>query len=420
MTRTIFTLLLAATLVLAGGVSAGGLAQETTTDGDATETPIDESTNLPPGVTEDGVSNATALLEAHQDALAATGYEFESRSNYSMGGVATVSEQSGTVAKAFFPYVSHADATVERGNQTVEYDLDQWGNESLTLVRIQTENRTQYQKLFYEEGGERSPSLGSGGPFVNRSDVEASVSGTGLIASALAMSNFTVESVETVDGHTLTTLRAEEVNESGGFGTANVSQFDGTLVVDERGLVREVNVSMAFESGFGGENRLAYHFEIVRTGPVVVQRPAWTDEALESSSARISIDSEETYFTVTNRGGDRLPNGTEIQVSHGDVNTTLTLEQSLRPGETAYVYFPAEGGEPVLTRGQPEEGVGAEVRGDYEFTVVDPTGNVVGQFGIGRGVSTATAGSETPAENETATATTTNATTNTTTTNATG
>lgn len=409
MTRTTCALLVAVAVVLGGCVGATAHGPDATTDettaNASTTEPVGETADLPPGVTEDGVSNASALLEAHREALAETSYVFESRSNYSMGDVAGTGEQSGTVAKGFFPHVSHATATIQRGNRTVEYDVDQWANESVTLVRYRTENRTQYRKLFHGDDEQRSPGPGFGGPFLNRSDVESSISGTALIESVLATSNFTVESVETVDGHTLTTLRAETVNESGGFGTANVTEYDARFVVDERGLVREVKFTMAFEDELGDETLLDYRFEVVRTGPVVVSRPAWSDAALATTSAQVSIDAAETYFVVANRGGDRLPAGTEIRVAHDGTNVTLALERPLRPGEQAYVYFPTDGGDPVLTRERPAEGDSEQVQGDYEFTVADPTGNVLGQFGIGRGVSTATPVPVTAPENGTETTT---------------
>lgn len=346
MIRTIHALL-AVAVVLGGcvGATAHGLdattaetatATTTAADGttaDATAEPVEGRVQLPPGVSEDGISNATALLTAHLATLAETSYVFESRSNYSVGGISATSEQSGTVAKGFFPHVSHGNATLRRGNRTVEADVNQWANESVTLVRYRTENRTRYQKRFHENDEQRSlePRLGS--PFPNHSEVESSVTGTALIAAALRTGNFTVETVETVDGRTVTTLRAREVNRSGDLGTANVTRYDARLVVDERGVVLDTNFSLAFESRFSGQNAMAYRFEVVRIGPVVVSRPAWSDEALATTSAQVSIDVAETYFVVVDRGGDRLPASTEIRVSNDVTNVTLTLERPLRPGE---------------------------------------------------------------------------------------
>jgi hypothetical protein len=421
MTRTIYALLVAVAVVLGGCAGATASLDATTaetatatttaangtatnaTTADATAEPAEATAQLPPGVFEDGVSNATALLAAHRETLAETSYAFEGRSNYSIGGLSAAGEQSGTVAKGFFPHASNANTTLRRGNRTVEYDVDRWANESVTLVRYRTENRIRYQKLFHENDEQRSPGPELGSPLPNRSEVEASISGTTLIAAALRTGNFTVESVEMVDGRTVTTLRAREANRSSDLGSANVTRYDAMLVVDERGVVREANFSLAFESRYSGQNAMTYRFEAVRIGPVVVSRPAWSDEALATTSVQVSVDAAETYFVVANRGGDPLPAGSEIRVSHDDVNATLTVEQPLRPGERAYVYFPADGGEPALTRERPAEGTGAQVQGDYEFTVVDPTGNVFGQFGIGRSVSTTTPVPVTAPENETTT-----------------
>ena len=78
----------------------GGTTTAPTTETTAATTLDPANADLPPGVTSAGVANASALVSAHRDALAETGYEFELRASRGRGaesvqrGVATAGPSS--------------------------------------------------------------------------------------------------------------------------------------------------------------------------------------------------------------------------------------------------------------------------------------------------------------------------------------
>lgn len=172
--------------------------------------------DLPPGVTADGVTNATAPVEAHRTTLAETGYTILTRSSSDAPafGFETEGQSVVTVGPGHTPFRSTATARLSPGNdgtipgmdgqgpavnatgppnatgspnatgpgngsgppdttgQTNETDgpnatagpleedatisVDQWGDGTVVLSRIRMDNRTRYLKQYVNE---------SSGPF---------------------------------------------------------------------------------------------------------------------------------------------------------------------------------------------------------------------------------------------------------------
>lgn len=263
---------------------------ELTTDGVETTTEA-QTDDLPPGVNESGVENASRLLDANRKALSETSYSFRLAWNRSEEyDFRTVSH--GTVAKNFAPFRIRTESTVQYGNRTSRVATDVWGNESVALAEYREFNRTSYHESVAEPNGSTEVS-----PFEMTSvhALSGQVSHELVVTITALTGEYEVESVERRDGLTLTTLRATEVNRSfDERDTENVSHYDATLVVDERGLIHRANLTMAFP-----KSTVSYDLELMEVGGVVVAYPSWADRALATGNATTPVPTTGRPATTT-------------------------------------------------------------------------------------------------------------------------
>jgi len=395
MSTRLTTAAVVALVVLAG---FGGSAAQSPTATETTETTAEtaaetgtestaqtdaSSADLPPGVSADGVENASALLAAHRAALAETGYVYRVRYAVSAGeSFAQQGTARSVVAKNHAPIRVRSVSDTQSDDRTRRVRTDVWANESVALYEYRTRNRTRYDKSNASlspdetERFARRPTL----------DVVAQASLSNLVELALLSGEYEVAGTESVDGATLTTLRATEPNGSVP-GLANASTYDGTLVVDDRGRVREMNLTAV-----GDRTSVRYEFALAKLGAVVVEYPAWADRALATVVAEVDVDSRDDYFVVSNEGGETLPPESTVRVRHEETNVTLELPRPLAPGDEAYVHFPADGGDPIIASEPPADGEAEPLDGEYQFLVAGPNGEALinATFGFEAASETAT------------------------------
>lgn len=196
------------------------------------------------------------------------------------------------MAKEFAPFRIRTETEARLGNRTSRFETDVWGNESVALAEYEEMNRTGYQKYVNEPNGSVEVS-----PFELSSfhALSRQVSHEVVVSFVALTGEYEVESVERRDGRTLTTLRATGLNQSfGERDTENISQYDATLVVDERGLIHRANLTMSFP-----ESTLSYDFELTKVGGVVVAYPSWADRALETGNATGAVTTTAESSTAT-------------------------------------------------------------------------------------------------------------------------
>ncbi|WP_440010319.1 DUF7537 family lipoprotein [Halomicrococcus sp. SG-WS-1] len=392
-TRPLAALLLATSLLVAGcvGGPTGGTTTAPTTDttdaADATETTTattldPANADLPPGVDESGVENASALVAAHEDALAGTGYEFEYRLQRRYDDETTTVRQHGAATAGLSSFV--AKATVD-GEAPITTSAT-WANESVVLRHYETNEGEQYKKQTRTDEPQR--------------ETESLVTKATVLRSLLASGEFSVATVERVGDRTLTTLRADEYSGDGHF--QDVETFDATVVVDASGRVHEFTRTVETDDGHRRSE-----FEITSLGPTTVERPDWAGQAAASVNADLEVTtSHEDFIVVFHRGGDVLPAGSTIRVEHDGETRTFELSSALKPGDDRYVHYPADGGDPVISDERPTDVDAERVEGSYSVTVTDPDGNVVLSlgFGVGHGESSEGGSSSDDPTTETATA----------------
>ncbi len=382
-TLTVVVAVLAALAVALGGTALAGVGGQPALQGNESNgtnaTADGNASALPPGVSESGVDNASTLVAAHEEALSATGYEFTFRQNYSVETdenqtlppalADTSAVQNGTVAAGLAPFRVHTETERETPNRTVASTVDYWGNESEVAVRAIQENRTQYQTFQRDSNATGEDALG-------QPSFDAVVTKSRILEGVLQSGEFEVAGTEEVDGRTLVTLEATEYSGTLGVAPENVTAYNATVVVDERGLVHEFEFALASTTR-SIPVELQYGFEVTER-EVDVGQPPWVSEAFATAGQSVSIGTQNgTYLTVTNAGDRALPAGTTVTVARETGEESVELSEALPPDTTAFIAFPD--GSPEVTVGSPPGGDAPALAGSYEVTVRSPDGSAVGQ-----------------------------------------
>ena len=348
-------LAIAVLLVTAGCLGAPG------TDS-AEPTPAD---GFPPGVTEDGVENATELLDAHNAALAESGYAFRVDSETEQTENGTFDSALDNSTTTYTGRVAGTEFRLHVEGQSVDDNptVDAWANNSVMLTRSEFGNQTRFNK------GQRETNHN---PWNTQ------------LRSILDTGDFDVTERYVTDGKTFLVLRADELRteHSDAYQT-----FDARAVVDLDGRVHELNATTTSESPSGTWTH-TFNFELTEIGVEAVERPDWADRAESVVSASVSLDSTRDQVVLQHEAGDPLPEGTTVELTHDGETHTFTFDQTLDVGERAYVVYPADGGAPVLHFEEPS-GEFERIQGDYEVSVTGPDGASI--LNAGFGVESATA-----------------------------
>lgn len=247
-------------MVLSGCI--GGFGTEPTSTSTPASQPLDPgAADLPPGVSESGVENASALVAAHSQTLRAGGFVLN-------GTFVRDPPNAGNQTRRYHTVVGPDAREFRTDVRTVRYATDAadsavrqrtrtrvWANATTMLRQTTIDNQTAASRI---EG--LPPSL--------------SLTRAPQYESYLTIGEFTVERVVARDGHAFTTLVATETRD--GFGE-NVT-LDARFVVDERGVVHEATVTID-----GGPDSKTDHAEyrVVRLG-ASPQRPDWVTDATDS------------------------------------------------------------------------------------------------------------------------------------------
>lgn len=257
MSRQLVPAALLAVVVLAGclgGFASGPDAASTETPTAGAETLDPANADLPPGVNESGVRNASVLVTAHDRALRADGFVLNGtfvRNPPTTGAqtrryrivVGPDARRFSTVVRTTRHETGDADSPVVKRTGT-----RLWANETVTLRQTTANDQTVRTRL-----EDRAPSL--------------SLTRAAQYESYLAIGQFAVDRVVARDGHTFTTLVATGTRD----GVADSVEFDARLVADERGVIHEATVNI--DDGPDGKTDHA-EYRVVRVG-ASPQPPTW-------------------------------------------------------------------------------------------------------------------------------------------------
>lgn len=245
MQRTATTLALVALVALAGcSLPFAG-----------SDAPGADGATTAPGVTAEGITNETALLSAHVDALGDQRYESDVAINGTIirdGQPVEFSRHQQVLVEAgYSPYQYRVTETA--GSSAVQFDV--WANESAQFVRIQSGGNTQYQR-----SQPQSPASLASASFID----------------TFVDDSYTVESTEEQDGHTYTTLTSNTAPANVTSliqGASNVSTFEGTIIVTEDGRVHAMSITMDYMLN-GSKETMEVKYQLIQDG-APVEKPSW-------------------------------------------------------------------------------------------------------------------------------------------------
>lgn len=243
--RTTFLMVLAS-LLLAGCVGSlpGG-----------TSGPTLDDVTYPPGVTDDGV-NGTMLVDAHTDALENRSFTTRTHLDERKGD----ESDSATMTALIGPDRDRIAATVA----STDGERSAYLTEDTEYIRIVKDGQTTYRVT------SRTPEALSLAP--------VSYANERYLTQILEMANFTPSEARLLNGTTVVVLTANTSDVEGMDGL-DVTSFEGTLLVDEEGVIRSANVKIAGESTDGTTIEREFSMTLTDVGDTTVSEPDWIEDA---------------------------------------------------------------------------------------------------------------------------------------------
>jgi hypothetical protein len=216
----------------------------------------------PPGTGPEGVTDAAALFEAHQDGLTGTDYAVAYGTRSVVAG--NRSEVSTVVRSD-----RDRERTLERtGVPGAAATLETFRNRSGFFRREAVDDRIHYTV--------RDPGLSFRAAHRQRADARYPVE------TVLRYGEFERTGTATHDGRRVTRFGLAAVNRSALSAGTTVTEASGALLVDRQGVVRRALVDIRGERD-GTDRRLVAEYRVVETGEVTVTPPDWLDEATAAS-----------------------------------------------------------------------------------------------------------------------------------------
>ncbi|MFT4963838.1 MAG: hypothetical protein ACI9PP_001115 [Halobacteriales archaeon] len=220
--------------------------------------------NLPPGVSENGVENATALVEAHRvsvvDRGAVTALETELNGTINGQNITVSANETARLTPGATELRWTVLATTTRGNVTTQLNERYYANESTLLSRVKNDGNVTTRAL------NRSA-------IWNRVVIGAATK-TRLVNTTLSNANYTIADVTEQDGRTLTTIVAVNGTYSGQQST--IVKYNATMTVTESGRILSFTRSWTAERGNSSNH---YQETITWSNAESVERPDWPDDA---------------------------------------------------------------------------------------------------------------------------------------------
>ena len=245
--------------------------RDTTDESQGAETTTAESDDgLPPGVNESGVENASALVAAHEESLAETGFSFEFRANVSAGPASQWTVQRGTVGANTTPLSVRSTSVRDLDGQTTTFATDLWADDESVAVRHSRGKQTELRR--YNRSGGNVGVYDESWAHLPRADLESQVTLSWLAELALTVGEFDLDRVEQRDGDRIAVLRATDP-----VAAANFTDLNATMFVDADGRIRSLSLTATGEDD--AATRIHYEFALTEIGGVDVERPEWVEEA---------------------------------------------------------------------------------------------------------------------------------------------
>ncbi|MFB6353765.1 MAG: hypothetical protein ABEJ92_06730 [Halobacteriales archaeon] len=374
--RSLLAVLLVVLAGCIGAPSPPGTVDGTPTGTDAPSatapraaSPTVPNGTLAPGVTDEGLRNASRLLDAHARALRERGYELAIERRFRSDDRERTVAYRLAATPGLGRFRQRARSTVG-GNETVHRF---WLNATMErmLVRVGSDSGPQY----------RIPPVGPAGSAA-RAHWQRRLVQTRQLAELLRGGEFAVTGVnETATGRRYT-LVGHDFATDGYYGEREVH-----LTVDGDGVVHVLKAA----GDLAGGGSFSVGYRVLRLGVETVDRPDWVAAAPAPIDARPTLGFENCttpYLAIQNPGPDTIPAGTVIDVKFDGTEHRVSLDAPLSAGGQRALYLTASGSlrvaavdaVPPSRAGMPNE---------VEFTVTTGDGMLLSAGGIGFGCETA-------------------------------
>ena len=314
MRRALLALALASMTLVAG--CSLGPAGTPTASPDASDTlATPDAGDLPAGVDSSGLTNATALREAHLEAIRGSSFRMDVSEGGAPDPVSFVLRNGTSTASV--------DVANPTRNESVEFYI---GGDVITRF-----NASQAPPKVYSYG---ATSEQFGATFLY-----AILLGV-YPGQQLTAGTFEVDGIVTRDGEELIRLSATGINETaverqGSTSSGNLSDMSGHVWVRPDGLVRRMSLNQSYDSG----TTTSVAFEVSGIGRTSPEEPDWLGDAprLEGS---LSADGD--VLALTHAGGATIPAGTTLTLQQGGFLTrtlgNVTLPDAVSGGDTVYLH----------------------------------------------------------------------------------
>ena len=284
MRRSVAAALLALSVVLAGcnGLVLGGdgTPEETLTPvdvptDDPTPTPVSQ---LAPGLTGEGVTDAFALGDAHASVLDDTSYTMVENSTvvYSNGSIYSRWTTDARLAANDSRYYVVQNGSVGKSvDGTDTYRMALWSDGERALLAEERNNDTSYRSPRSPEGESVPPVEALGPDPTNR---EAIYAHFGAVETR-------VVNRTTRNDAMLYRVEATEMTSSVAFERVwrNPRNLSMTALVDSQGLVHEYRLH--YTATLNGDTiEVTRRVRYTALGDTTVERPSWYDEAVENAT----------------------------------------------------------------------------------------------------------------------------------------
>lgn len=312
----LFLVLVSVTIAGCAGVQSPGTPTATDSSSDA-----DLAPNEVPGVSNETLTNVTALTTANRAAIVDNG-----------GGIhvtqtAPDSERRLVLTVGDDGTSEFSQTTASDGNESgVEY----YTNDTATYVRMIAPGETNYRVR--ERVGSPLDTV------------------TSPLETVLAAGNFTVANESTDSGTVV--LTADEFSEP----TVN-SLLDGATPGSARlVLTGEGGVQQLTLTGSRDGETVTYTYERRQAAVKQVPAPDWLADVPPTADLQPDLSTDvvnESSLRIEHDGGDTVPRNTTLTFSANNSDGTVTFDSPIEAGDTRYAYFAASNGSLVVTDDRP-------------------------------------------------------------------
>jgi hypothetical protein len=281
--------LLAVVVTLAGCFALPGGSSDGTDSEDTLDGP------LPPGVDESGDVTETVLLNETLRAANTT--------------TVRLAHRNGDRRSTFYNGIEHSYAQTDDGVTWIAGG-NPWTDDA-SGGRLVVTNDTVLDGEYSVEY-QQNTSFGT---------LQGAVPVTGL-SIRLGTSAYEYDSRLTRNGTTLHRLTLSGTRNAG----RAVGHYTGQLLVDSEGRIHRLWGEIGDNESVADPYEYDFDWSVED-----VPEPSWLGQVPRAAA---SLTQNGTVFAVTVTGGPPIPAGTELEFTHSQTRSTVTLNESLAPGET--------------------------------------------------------------------------------------